>query len=165
VSTKLKPIPDGFHSVTPYLSVRGGAQAMEFYKRAFGATERYRMPGPDGRTIGHAEIVIGNSIVMLADEFPEFGNHSPQTLKGTPVSLLLYVEDVDSAFRRAVEAGATVKQAVENKFYGERAGCVVDPFGHQWTLMTHVEDVPPEEMTRRLEKFYADMAAGGKKGA
>src|SRR5205823_1442101 len=117
------------------------------------------MPGPDGKTIGHAEIVIGDSIIMLADEFPQCGNKSPQTLSGTSVSMLLYVEDVDAAFQRATEAGAKVLQPVENKFYGERAGCVADPFGHQWTLMTHVEDVPPDEMNKRMAEFYAKMGA------
>ena len=115
------------------------------------------MGSPDGKTIGHAEIVIGNSIVMLADECPQVGNQSPQSLKGTPVSLLLYVEDVDSAFKRATAAGATVKQPVENKFYGERAGCVLDPFGHHWTLMTHVEDVSPQEMIKRMAEFSSKM--------
>jgi PhnB protein len=164
MSTQIKPIPEGFHTVTPYLSIRGAAQAIDFYKRAFGARERFRMAGPDGKTIGHAEIVIGDSIVMLADEFPAFGNHSPQSLKGTPVSMLIYVQDVDAAFKCAVEAGAKVKQPLENKFYGERAGCVEDPFGHQWTLMTHIEDVSPEEMQKRLGEFYAKMAASQKPG-
>jgi PhnB protein len=159
MSARTQPIPDGFHSVTPYLTVRGAAAAIDFYRRAFGAEERFRMPGPDGRTIGHAEVVIGNSIVMLADESPQFGNKSPQALQGTPVSLLLYVEDVDAAFRRATDAGATVRQPVEDKFYGERAGCVSDPFGHQWTLMTHVEDVSAEDMSRRMADFYARMAS------
>src|SRR5438874_1010751 len=110
MNSKVKPIPDGFHSLTPYLSVRVAAEAIEFYKKAFGAKERYRFPGPDGKTIGHAEIVIGNSIVMLSDEFPQSGNRSPQSLNGTTVTLALYVEDVDAAFRRAVEAGAKVSR-------------------------------------------------------
>ena len=165
MNAKVKPIPDGFHSITPYLTVKGGAAALEFYKRAFGARERFRMPGPDGKTIGHAEIVIGDSIIMLADEFPQCGNQSPQALKGTPVSLLLYVEDVDSAFKRAVEAGATVRQPLENKFYGERAGCVSDPFGHLWTLMTHIEDVSPKEMQKRMAEFHAKMMPGQKQPA
>ena len=110
MNTKVKPIPDGFHSITPYLTVNGAAEAIDFYKRAFGAQERFRMLGPDGKTIGHAEIVIGNSIVMLADECPQFGNQSPQSLKGTPVSLLLYVEDVDSAFKRATDASMAAKR-------------------------------------------------------
>jgi PhnB protein len=158
MNTKVKPIPDGFHTLTPYLTVKGAGQAIDFYKRAFGAKERFRMPGPDGRTIGHAELVIGDSILMLADEFAQC-NASPQTLKGSPVSLLIYVKNVDEAFEQAVRAGATVKEAVEDKFYGERSGCLVDPFGHQWTLMTHVEDVPPQEMNNRMTKFFAKMEA------
>ncbi len=157
MNTTVKPIPDGFHTLTPYLSVKGAAQAIEFYKRAFGATERCRMPGPDGQTVGHAEIVIGNSIVMLADEFPEFGNTSPQTLKGTPVSFALYVEDADAAYQRAVGAGATVLRPIADQFYGDRAGTVEDPFGHRWTLMTHKEDVAPEELKTRLAAMYAKM--------
>lgn len=163
MSNKVKPIPDGFHTLTPYLSVKGGAEAIDFYKRAFGAVERFRMPGPDGKTIGHAEIVIGDSIVMLADENPQFGNLSPETLKGSPVGLLVYVEDVDAAFKRAVAAGATVKFPVEDKFYGARSGCVADPFGHIWTLMTQVEDVTAEVVAKRMVEFYAKMAQ--KKGA
>jgi len=162
MNAKVKPIPDGFHTLTPYLTVKGAAQAIDFYKRAFGAKERFRMTGPDGKSIGHAEITIGDSILMLADEMPGF-SQSPQELQGTSVSLLLYVKDVDAAFQRAVQAGATVKQPVENKFYGERAGCLADPFGHLWTLMTHIEDVPPPEMKKRMDAFRAKMAA--KKGA
>jgi len=158
MNAKVKPIPDGFHTLTPYLTVKGGAKAIDFYKRAFGAKELVRMAGPDGQTLGHAEVSIGDSILMLSDEFPGFGK-SPQTLGGTPVSLLLYVEDVDAAFKRAVEAGATVQQPVENKFYGERTGCVLDPFGHLWTLMTHIEDVSPAEMKKRMAEFHAKMAA------
>ena len=156
MNKKVKPIPEGFHTLTPYLTVKGAGQAIDFYKRAFGAKERFRMPGPDGRTIGHAELVIGDSILMLADEFPQC-NASPQTLKGSPVSLLIYVNNVDEAFEQAVQAGATVKEAVEDKFYGERSGSLVDPFGHHWTLMTHVEDVPPQEMNNRMTKFFAKM--------
>jgi PhnB protein len=158
MNAKVKPIPEGFHTVTPYLSVKGAGQAIEFYKRAFGAQERFRMPGPDGKTIGHAELTMGNSILMLADEMPGCGNHSPASLKGTPVSFMIYVENADAAFKRAVDAGAKIKQPVENKFYGERAGSVVDPFGHQWTLMTHVEDVPPAEMQKRMKEFYVQMS-------
>jgi len=152
----VKPIPDGFHTVTPYLIVKGAARAIDFYKKAFGARERYRFPGPDGR-IGHAEIIIGNSILMLADEFPQFDCHSPQTLKGTPVSFTIYVKDADAAFKKAVRAGARVKQPVEDKFYGERAGCVRDPFGHHWTLMTHIEDLTVKEVTRRMQEFCAKL--------
>lgn len=146
--------------MTPYLTVKGGAEALDFYKRALGAKERFRMPGPDGKSIGHAEIVIGDSIVMLADESP-FGK-SPQSLNGTPVSLVLYVQDVDASFKRAVEAGATVMRPVKDQFYGDRSGSLVDPFGHQWHLMTHKEDVPPEEMKRRMAEECAKMAAASK---
>ena len=156
MKANIKAIPDGFHTLTSYLTVKGAAQAIDFYKRAFGAKERFRMPTPDGKTIGHAEIIIGDSILMLADEFPGC-NKSPHTLGGSPISMLIYVEDVDAAFQRAVDAGATVKDPVENKFYGERAGSVLDPFGHHWTLMTHVEDVPLPELNKRMANFHAKM--------
>jgi len=154
--TKVKPIPDGFHTLTAYLIVQGGGAAIEFYKKAFGAKERCRIPGPDGKTIGHAEIVIGDSILMLADEFPGMGK-SPKTLGDAGASILLYVNDVDAAFKRAVAAGATVKHPVEDKFYGERAGTLVDPFGHVWTLMTHIEDVTVKEVIKRAADFTAKM--------
>ena len=144
----VKPIPEGYHSVTPYLIVKGAARALEFYAKAFGATLLFRMDDPDGR-VGHAEIEVGDSRLMLADEFPEMGARSPQTVGGTPVGLVLYVEDVDATVARAVAAGAKVTRPVENKFYGDRMGEVTDPFGHRWFLGTHVEDVPPEEMRRR----------------
>lgn len=156
MKTPVKPIPDGFHSITPYLTVKNAAQAIAFYERAFGAKERARMTMPDGK-VGHAELMMGDSIIMLADEFPEYGNKSPQTLQGSPVGLALYVEDVDRQFQQAVEAGATVKEAVADKFWGDRAGTLVDPFGHQWSLLTHVEDVSPAEMKARMDK----MCAGG----
>ena len=162
MNTTVKPIPDGFHTLTPYLSIRGAAQAIDFYKRAFGATERFRMPGPDGKSVGHAEIVIGDSIVMLADEFPEFGNTSPQTLKGTPVCFGLYVKDADAAYKRAVDAGATVLKPIADQFYGDRAGTVQDPFGHNWTLMTHKEDLAPEELKTRLAAECAKMGQAKK---
>ena len=156
-----KPIPDGFHSVTPYLTVRDAAKAIEFYRRAFGATERGRLIMPDGK-VGHAELVIGNSIVMLADEFAHSGNHWPQSLKGATAGLALYVEDVDAAFARAVEAGATVKEPVGVKPWGDRAGSVTDPFGHKWTLLTHIEDVAFPEIQRRMEQFFSGGAEKGK---
>jgi PhnB protein len=159
MNTKVKPIPEGFHSVTAYLSVKGAAQAIEFYQRAFGAKERFRMTAPDGKTIGHGELSVGDSIVMLADEFPGC-NQSPATLHGTTVGFVIYVEDADAAFQRAVDAGATVKQPLENKFWGDRAGSVTDPFGHQWTLMTHIEDVSPEEMKKRMKPEFEKMTAG-----
>jgi PhnB protein len=145
---KAKPIPDDYPRLIPYLSVDGAGAAIEFYVAVLGAKERMRMPGPDGR-IGHAELEIGESVLMLADAFPEMGGQTPGDLGGTPVTMMLYVEDVDTVVDRAVEAGATIERPVENQFYGDRAGQIVDPFGHKWFLATHVEDVSPEEMERR----------------
>jgi PhnB protein len=144
----VKPIPEGYHSVTPYLIIGGAAKAIEFYKKAFGATELMRFPTPDGK-VGHAEIKIGDSQIMLADDYPEMGYKAPPALGGSPVSIMLYVEDVDSTFQRAVAAGATVKEAVQDKFYGDRGGTLIDPFGHIWHIATHKEDVSLEEMERR----------------
>jgi PhnB protein len=146
MAAQVKPIPDGYHSITPYLIVRGGARAIEFYKKAFGATERFRMAAAEG-VIMHAEIDIGGSCVMLADEGKEF--RGPEALGGSPVTILLYVEDVDATVNRAVEAGAKLTRPVENQFYGDRTGGITDPFGHVWYVATHIEDVPPEEMERR----------------
>ena len=154
-----KPIPDGYHSVTPYLIINGAADALEYYKKAFGATELFRMPAPEGK-IGHAEIKIGDSPIMLADEYPQMGYNSPQSIGGSPVSLMIYVEDVDTVFGRAVESGATVKEAVQDKFYGDRTGSLVDPFGHVWHIATHKEDVAIEEMQRRA-KAHESAASGG----
>jgi PhnB protein len=148
----VRPIPEGYHTVTPYLIVKGAARAIEFYQQAFGATELMRFAGPDGR-LGHAEIKIGNSPIMLADEFPEMGYRSPQSLGGSAAGILLYVEDADARFRQAVAAGAKVVKPLQDQFYGDRSGTVEDPFGHQWTLATHKEDVSPEEMRRRHESF------------
>ncbi|MES1241843.1 MAG: VOC family protein [Acidobacteriota bacterium] len=147
-----KPIPDGYHSVTPYLVVKGAARALDFYKQAFGATELLRMDGPDG-SIGHAEIKIGDSPVMLADEHPQMGFRSPQTLGGAGVSLMIYVENVDEVFPRAIAAGGKELRAVQNQFYGDRSGTLEDPFGHVWTISTHVEDIPEDEMLRRSEEL------------
>jgi PhnB protein len=149
----VKAIPEGYHSVTPYLIVSGGAAAIEFYKKAFGAAELFRFPTPDGK-IGHAEIKIGDSPIMLADEFAEMGYKGPQSLGGSPVSLMIYVEDVDTVFKQAVDAGAIVKDALQDKFYGDRIGTVVDPFGHRWHLATHKEDVSVEEMQRRAKAAH-----------
>jgi PhnB protein len=146
------PVPNGYPVVTPYLSVRGAADAIDFYTKIFGATERMRMPGPDGR-IGHAELQIRDSVVMLSDEFPDMGVVSPQSLGGTPVTLSVYVDDVDSVIDRAVAAGATLDRPIENRFYGDRSGQIVDPWGHRWSIATHVEDVPPDEMQRRADEF------------
>jgi PhnB protein len=158
MNTNVKPTPDGFHTLTPCLAIKGAAKAIDFYKCAFGAEERGRMEGSDGKTIAHAEIVIGDSIIMLGDEMDGFGNRSPQSLKGTPVTFALYVEDADAAFGRAVEAGAKVVFPVADKFWGDRSGCVEDPFGYQWVLLTHKEDVPPDEMKKRMAVECAKMA-------
>jgi len=145
-----KPIPDGYRTATPYLIIKGAADAIEFYKRAFGATELLRMADPQGR-VGHAEIKIGDSVIMLADEHPSMGYRGPRSLGGSSVSILLYLPDVDEVFARALKAGAKAQRAVTNQFYGDRSGTLEDPFGHVWTVATHVEDVAPEEMKRRAE--------------
>jgi PhnB protein len=150
MSSNLKPISDGYHSVTPYLIVKGAAEAIDFYKRAFGASELFRMDAPGGK-IGHAEIKIGDSPIMLADEFPEMGATSPTTLGGTPVGIMLYVENVDVLNERAIAAGAKVLKPLADQFYGDRSATLSDPYGHQWTIATHKEDVSPEEMQRRFE--------------
>lgn len=155
----VKPIPDGYHSLTPYLTVRGAATAIDFYTAAFGAVEVLRMPMPDG-SVAHAEVRIGDSVVMLGEENPAWGNKSPQALGGTPAGLMLYVPDCDAVFARAVAAGATVMKPLTDQFYGDRSGTVIDPFGHAWTVATHVEDVPPGEMQKRMDAMAAQMAAG-----
>jgi PhnB protein len=147
----VKPIPDGYHSVTPYLIVKGAARALEFYKKAFNATELVRMDGPGG-TIAHAEIRIGNSCIMMADESTETGARSPETLGGSPVGLMIYTEDVDAMFKQALALGGKQERPVVDQFYGDRSGTLRDPFGHQWTVATHKEDVSPEEMERRMAK-------------
>jgi PhnB protein len=146
-----KFIPEGYHTVTPYLSVKNAGEAIDWYKRALGASEIMRFE--HGGKIGHAEIEIGDSVVMLSDEWPEGGHLSPLSLGGTPVSLHIYVTDVDTAFKRAVDAGAKQERAVQDQFYGDRSGTLLDPFGHRWSLATHVEDVSEEEMKRRMANF------------
>ena len=148
MATNVKPIPDGYHSVTPYLIIKGAAAAIDYYKNVFGATELFRMAGPDGK-VGHAEIKIGDSPIMLADEHPEMGHIGPQTLGGTPVGIMIYVDDVDTMFNAAIAAGGQQVKPLENQFYGDRSGTLKDPFGHLWTVATHVEDVAPEEMEKR----------------
>jgi PhnB protein len=148
---KVEPIPAGYNTVTPYLIVDNAAAALEFYKKAFGATERGRFLGPGGK-IMHCEFKIGDSIVMMADEFPEMDARSPKAYGGSPISIGLYVKDVDARFNQAVAAGATAKRPVTNQFYGDRSGTLSDPFGHVWHLSTHVEDVSPAEMKRRMEQ-------------
>ncbi|MCI0536799.1 MAG: VOC family protein [Verrucomicrobiales bacterium] len=148
MNAKVKAIPDGYHAITPYLHLRRAAEAIEFYKKAFGAKECVRMPGPNGQ-IMHAELQIGDSMIMLADESPEMGARGPETIGGTSFTIALYVENVDAVYAQAIHAGAKQMRPLENQFYGDRAGSVLDPFGHQWHIATHVEDVPPEEMERR----------------
>ena len=149
MASKVKSIPEGYHSITPYLIIKGAAAAIDYYKEIFGATELLRIPQADGR-IGHAELKFGDSVVMLADEFPEMNTVSPKTLGSSPVGLLLYVEDVDATFAKAVSKGAKVQKGLADQFYGDRNGTVEDPFGHKWTIATHKEDVSPEEMERRM---------------
>jgi PhnB protein len=144
----VKPIPDGYHVVTPYLCIKDAAKAIDFYKRAFGATERMRLTQPDGR-VGHAELQFGDSCVMLADEFPDMGFRSPHSVGGTPVTLHLYVTDVDAVVKRALDAGAKLAQPVRDQFYGDRSGSVEDPAGHVWHVSTHKEDLSQEEIARR----------------
>lgn len=154
MATNVKPIPDGYHSVTPYLIIKGAATAIDYYKNVFGATELFRMAGPDGK-VGHAEVKIGDSPIMLADEHPELGHVGPQTLGGTPVGIMIYVDDVDTMFNAAIAAGGQQVKPVEDQFYGDRSGTLKDPFGHMWTVATHVEDVAPEEMEKRAAAAHA----------
>jgi PhnB protein len=147
-TTKVKPIPDNYPQVVPYLCVDGASAAIEFYRTVFGATERMRMAEPDGR-LGHAELEIGTAVIMLADEFPDLGVLAPKTIGGTPVTMSLYVEDVDAVIARASDAGATILSPIKNEFYGDRTGKIEDPFGHRWSVATHVEDVSPAEMAER----------------
>jgi PhnB protein len=153
---QVKPIPDGYHSLTPYLTVNDAARAIDFYKRAFGAQEVARMDGPGGK-IMHAELKFGDSMLMLSDEMPGAGGRSPKSLGGTPVNIFLYVKDVDSTFQQAVAAGAKGEMPVADMFWGDRYGKVTDPFGHSWSLATHKEDVAPEEMRKRAQAAMAKM--------
>lgn len=149
--SKPKPIPDGMHTITPHLVCAGAAQAIEFYKSAFGAIEESRLPGPDGKLM-HASVRIGDSCVMLVDEMPEHGVIGPKALKGTPVTIHMYVKDVDAAFAQATKAGATIKVPLQDMFWGDRYGVVEDPFGHSWSLATHIRDVSPDELPGAFEK-------------
>jgi PhnB protein len=155
----VKAIPDGYHSVTPYLIISGATEAIEYYKKAFGATELMRIDAPGGK-IGHAEIKIGDSPIMLADEFPEMGYKSPKTLGGSPVSIMIYVEDVDTVFRQAIAAGGKEQRPVKDQFYGDRSGTLEDPFGHVWHVATHKEDVSAEEMEQRASAAAAGASGG-----
>jgi PhnB protein len=153
----VSPIPEGYPPVTPYLCVDDAAKALDFYKEVFGAEERMRMGSPDGR-IGHAELGIGESVIMVADEFPDMGAVGPKTVGGTPVTIHLYVEDVDDTFARAIKAGAKEVRPVEDQFYGDRMGGLEDPFGHRWSVGTHIEDVSPEDMEQRMAAAFAEQA-------
>ncbi len=156
MTVKARAIPEGFHGATPYLCVKGAAKAIEFYERAFGATEVMRLENPKDGRVGHAEIKIGEAVIMLADEYPEMNILSPQTLGGSAVTIHLYVEDVDALFQRAAGAGATVTRPVADQFYGDRAGRLTDPFGHVWAFATHKEDVSADEMRKRYAAAYGD---------
>jgi uncharacterized glyoxalase superfamily protein PhnB len=160
LNVAVKPIPEGYHTITPFLTVRGADRAIDFYRRAFGAEELGRMHGPDGKTVMHAELKIGTSRFFLCDEVPGMDCRSPQTLGGSPTGIYLYVRDVDEAFRRAVDAGANVKRPLEDMFWGDRTGSVLDPFGYTWDLATRREEVAPEEMKRRGEEFFKKMQIG-----
>jgi PhnB protein len=153
-----KPIPEGYHTVTPYLVVDDAIEAIDYYKQAFGAKERMRMEAPDGK-IGHAELEIGDSLVMLSDPFPQATTRPPSELGGTSAGVFLYVEDVDAVVKKAVDAGATITMEVSDQFWGDRFGSVKDPFGHSWSVATHVEDVPPEEMAERAKQAMASMSS------
>jgi PhnB protein len=153
----VKPIPEGYQSVTPYLAIEGAAKAIEYYKNAFGAKERTRMDTPDGK-VGHAELEIGDSLVMLSDALPQFTTKSPTELGGTTASVFLYVEDVDAVVKQAVDAGGTVAMEVADQFWGDRLGSVTDPFGHSWLIATHVENVTPEEIAERTKAAMAAMS-------
>ena len=157
--SKSKRIPPGFHTVTPHLEVRGAAQAIEFYKKAFGAEEICRMAGPDGQSIMHAEIKIGDSLIFICEEWPGM-SRSPQALGGTPVTVHLYVNNADKVFNQAVAAGATAQMPLMDAFWGDRYGTLVDPFGHSWGIAQHIEDVPPEEMAKRAQAAFAEMGQG-----
>ena len=154
----VKAIPDGYHTLTPYLIVRGANDAIDFYKRAYGAEEIVRMHGPDGKSVAHAELKIDDSLFMLADEFPTMGTKGPQTLGGSPVGIFMYVQDVDSSFQRALKAGATEQMPVKDMFWGDRYGKLRDPFGHEWSLATHKKDMTPEEIRKAAQAFFAQMA-------
>ena len=150
----VRPIPEGYHSITPYLVISEAAKAIDWYKQAFGAQQTLRMEDPSTGKIGHAELKIGDSYIMLADEYPDMGYRSPKTLGGAGISLLLYVKDVDGTVKQAVDAGAKLERPLQDQFYGDRTGTIQDPFGHVWTIATHIEDVSPEEMLERSKKAF-----------
>jgi PhnB protein len=153
-----KPVPEGYHTLTPYLAVDDASEAIEYYKEAFGAKERVRMDTPDGK-IGHAELEIGDALLMLSDPFPQASTKPPKEIGGTSASVFMYVEDVDAVVKKAVDAGASVTMEVADQFWGDRFGTITDPFGHVWSIATHVEDVPPEEMAERAKTAMAAMSS------
>jgi PhnB protein len=158
MTNRIKAVPEGYHTLTPHLVVKGASQAIEFYKKAFGAEEITRMPGPDGKSVMHAELKIGDSRLFLVDEFPEMGSLGPQGIGGTPVVIHVYVEDADAVFNQAVAAGAQMRMPLEDAFWGDRYGQITDPFGHRWSLATHKEDLTPEEIGRRAQAAFAGCA-------
>lgn len=157
MTSNVKAIPEGYHSITPFLVVKNCADAIEFYKKAFDAEERYRMNMPDGK-VGHAELKIGDSVLMLADEFPEMKFLSPKSIGGSPVSMYVYVQDVDTMFNNAVTAGGIVLDGVKDQFWGDRHGRLEDPYGHLWSIATHKKDLSPDEMKRAAEAAFAEMS-------
>ena len=158
MSSRINPIPSGFHTLTPHLVVKGASKAIEFYKKAFGAEEIRRVPGPDGKSVLHADLKIGDSHVFLVDEFPEMDCRGPQSIGGTPVTIHMFVEDVDAAFSKAVAAGAQVKMPLSDMFWGDRYGLLTDPFGHAWSMASHKEDLTPEEIGKRAQGACAGAA-------
>jgi PhnB protein len=156
MAQKVPATPAGYHTVTPSLCVAGAAQALEFYRKAFGAEERMRFESPDGK-IMHAEFTVGDSIIMLADEMPDQGGRSPKSIGGTPVSFFVYGENVDASWKRAVDAGATEVVPLADQFWGDRTGCLEDPFGHRWWLAQHVEDLTPEQIRKNAEGFFSQV--------
>ena len=159
MKNKTKPIPEGFHTLTPHLVVKGASKAIDFYKKAFSAEEIRRMPGPDGKSIMHAELKIGNSRLMLVDEFPGMNARGPESIGGTPVTIHMFVEDADTVFNRAVNAGAQVRMPLADMFWGDRYGVLTDPFGHLWSIATHKEDLAPEEIRKRMQSSFQRAAA------
>ncbi len=158
-TNRIKAVPDGYHTLTPHLVVKGASQAIEFYKKAFGAEEIGRVPGPDGKSLMHAELKIGDSRLFLVDEFPEMDCRGPQTIGGTPVTIHVYVEDVDAAFSKAVAAGAQVRMPLADMFWGDRYGVLADPFGHAWSMATHKEDLTPEQIGKRAQDEFSGCAS------